>query len=165
MSEEQETKLVQKGELDSALSEILTREKNKLEDLKACLPHLRDKKMQKTFLKDIAKSEKVVAALETGFVPIDIGWVANVEPKRQRSFTKRLVKETMDEMPPEVHDAMERVKQLGVFDSLAVTPGGTRDPVLVGMAGGKQFFIASWLVMCEGKRAIGMVAPIPQVRK
>jgi len=139
--------LIKRDELQKYLGEVLITEKALVADLEKIVPHVKTAPLKTSLQKRLDRGRELLKALEAGFVPVAPGFYTRVDTKDK--WSKKDVKETLSSMPQEVKEVWDKVKEMGVFDTFAVTTGGG-DPVLVGRKGGRYFFIAGWLPICPG---------------
>lgn len=147
--------LAQRGQLDSVLSELITKQQSVINDIEKCLPLMTDIDLINKLTKQKEKAEKQLEVLKEGFVPIVGGWFWNIDTKSK--WGKGAVKEIIETMPEEIKEVMENAKQSGIFEKVKVNGSRRGDPLLVGTAGGKNFLLAMW-VNLEGNYSIGFTS-------
>jgi len=142
VSEERDTRLVSKGDLEATLAVMLKEGNEIIKSLETVLPSISIESIKTPLEKRLEKTKQIVRALEEGYIPIT-GYFVSTETKQK--WHSRDVKATLKSMPEEVKEAWEEAKKLGVFQNFSVSSAGLADPVLVGNTGGKHFFIANWI--------------------
>jgi len=151
-TQEQDTHLVKRGELDLVVQGLIDKEKSVIKELETILPHLgMDSPLRKGLETRLSKGLAHVAALEAGYLPVDSGFFIRTDTKGK--WTRKGVKEALDSMPEEIKEAWKRAEKSGVFKNFAVSSVGG-DPLLVGRAGSKNFLIGAW-VNFEGGYSVG----------
>lgn len=145
---EQSALLVPKAEIEKYVGELLKEEESVVDDLRRILPHVKNETLHKSLERRLQQGQECLKALQEGFVPLDTGHFTRVDVKDK--WSKKWVKETLDLMPDEVKETWKKVEEKGIFKTFAVTTSGG-DPILVGRAGKKNFFIAGWINF--GRRA------------
>lgn len=145
--------LVSKDEIQALITKVTENETEIVKDLETILPFVKNEKMKASFQKRLARGKEGLRALSEGFVPVDPGFFTRTDTRDK--WNKRDVKAVLDSMPPEVKEVWEKAEKKGIFKSFSVTTGGG-DPILVGNAGGRHFFIAGWLNISQGVTLFGV---------
>ena len=151
-----EPRMVQRGDLDKAVEEMLSHQRSVLNDVDKCLSVVTEPNIVKYLAQKRVECQNKIKGLESDFLPVDGMWFARLESKN-KSTVKEIDKE-MKTMPDEVKEAYERCKALGIFDGFGVTLYRRMpDPTFAGRIGKVWFFIAAWTNF-EGGYAAGFTA-------
>lgn len=147
---EQSTRLVHTGELQKVVGELLAKELAIVDCISKILPQVTVLEIKKDLQKKLDTAFAHIAPLQAGYIPVDNVWFDNVETKSK--WRKKMVEQAVKTMPKEVHEAWDRAKELGIFETYGVTGSRGGDPILMGRAKGSKttFFIASWLPLRGG---------------
>lgn len=149
-----DTRLVKKGELAQAITQILTEGEQLQADLELTLPQIHDPNLIKLLKTRLTAVKECIVALKAGYIPVEGGWFWDVETKSH--WGKRAVADVLKTMPEEVKAAMTDAQRSGVFKKVAVNGNRRGDPMLVGKTGRKNFLIAQWCTF-EGGLSIGYI--------
>lgn len=137
--------LVRKEDLESVLQTMLQKEEGMVIQVRKLLPLTTEEGLKKDLEKKLQNSLDRVQALRLGYVPVDTLGLWLVDTASKNKWNKKRLEEVLKDMPEELREAMEYAKAAGIFKSIKVTTQQGPDPMLVGVAGGKRFFIGAWL--------------------
>ena len=139
----QPARMVQKGDLDQAVKEMLSHQKAVLNDVDRCLSVVTETGIVKYLAQKRVECQNKIKGLEAGFIPVDGIWFARLDSKSK--WVNKEVDKEMKTMPDEVKEAYKRCKNLGIFDSFGITTyRRAPDPTFAGRIGKVWFFIAQW---------------------
>lgn len=151
-----EPRMIQRGDLDKAIEEMLAYHKQVLDDVDKCLSVVTAPNIVKYLAQKRVECQNKIKGLEAGFIPVDGIWFARLESKNK--WTIKEVEKELKTMPDEVREAYERCKSLGIFDGFGITTyRKAPDPTFAGRIGRIWFFIGQWTNF-EGGYTAGFVA-------
>lgn len=140
-AENETTTLVKQSDVAALAAQLLTAELGVVQDIEAVLPYITTQTVRGPLERRLARGKECVEVLRAGFVPVNTGWFMRTDTTSK--WNKAEVTAILKSMPDDVKEVWERVKDLKIFKSFSVSHRGA-DPMLVGNAGGKHFFIAGW---------------------
>lgn len=138
---EANTQLVHRGNLETVVADLLSREQKIVAELTTVLEYITEPEIRKPLANRLTQSQEHIKALEGGYIPVDGGFFQKVD--RKSSWLPREMIEAVNSMPEDARQAWERAQELGIFKSYGISGRGG-DPMLVGVAGKKNFLIAAW---------------------
>lgn len=146
--------LVKKEDLDNYLAGMIKDEEEIVKDLRILIPHTGSTVIKKSLQTRLSQGEQALLALKAGYVPLEGGYWTKTDSKSK--WSKPWLKKILAEMPRDVKEVWDKVKEKGIFDSFSVTG----DPVLAGNLGRHHYFIATWIPMPKGA-SLGFKIKIP----
>jgi len=151
-----ESRMVQRGDLDKAVKEMLSHQRSLKSDIDLCIDRITDLGLIRHLTRKSVECENKIKGLDAGFIPVDGMWFARLESKTK--WRVKEVEKEMKTMPDEVKEAYERCKSLGIFDGFGITTWRKApDPTFAGRIGRIWFFIGQWTNF-EGGYTAGFVA-------
>jgi hypothetical protein len=152
----QSTRMIQRGDLDKAVAQILSHQKAILNDVDKCLSVVTEPGIVKYLAQKRVECQNKIKGLEAGFIPVDGIWFARLESKSK--WRNKEIDKEMKTMSTEVKEAYERCKELGLFDGFGITTyRKAPDPTFAGRIGRTWFFIAQWTNF-EGGYTAGFIS-------
>ena len=137
--------LVRKEDLESTLQEMLQKEEEIVIQVQKLLPLTTEEGLKKDLEKKLKDGLERAQALRMGYVPVDTRSLWMVSTATKTKWTKKRIEEMLKDMPEEIHEAMKYAEDLKIFKSIKISSHKGPDPMVVGVAGGKSFFIGAWL--------------------
>jgi D-alanine-D-alanine ligase-like ATP-grasp enzyme len=134
--------LVQRGQLDQVIADLVEKQRTVITDLDKVLPVLQDVDLKRKLTLQKRQAEMQLEVLEKGYIPVEGGWFWDINTKNK--WAKGAVKEVIASMPEEVTEAMHRAVDSGDFDKIKVNGARRGDPMLVGTKGKVNYILAMW---------------------
>ena len=144
----EDVQLVKKESLDEVLYRMVSEGEQVEKELETILPYVTQSSLRGPLESRLRKVKEALAALRQGYIPVDHGWFVSVKTKD--SWRRDEVRALLKEMPEEVKTAWKKAEELNVFKTIAISVGPGPDPILVGKAGGRSFYIGSWVTLAGG---------------
>jgi len=95
-----EPRMVQRGDLDKAVQEMLAHQKSLNSDINLCIDKITDPGLMRHLTRKSVECEHKIKGLEAGFIPVDGIWFARLESKskwRSKDIEKEM--KTISELP------------------------------------------------------------------
>jgi len=147
-----EISLVRKDDLEASLAEMLQKEEEVVTQVNKLLPLITEENLKKELENKLKNGLERIQALRMGYVPVATTGMWMVSTTTKSKWNKKQVEETLKEMPEEIKEAVNRAQELGIFESVKVSIRQGPDPMVVGTAGKKSFFIGAWLDLPLGRK-------------
>jgi len=141
--------LVQRGQLDQVITDLIEKQKAVVEEIGKVLPLVSvDEALKKSLERKRKLAEAQLKVLEKGYIPIEEGFFWDINTKSR--WQKNAVKEIIATMPEEVVDVMNKAIESGDFEKIKVNGSRRGDPLLVGSSGGSNYLLAMWVNLAGG---------------